>query len=203
MLNSQSFPILPIGTESTNYYLSLQPSISGRSTNQYVSSALSFVPGSGTFTAPTVNILSQTISINSNTGALVVKGGVGINGNLNLTGTAFIGNVSATNTVVFPTEFNNSISGPVFTIDWRNRQKQNLTLTANCVLSYTAPIGVGNFILKLIQDGTGGRFVTWPTGTRWPGAVAPTLTTTPNAVDIVSIYYDGTNYYSQFGLNFG
>ena len=54
----------------------------------------------------------------------------------------------------------------------------------------------------MVQDGTGSRTATWPASVKWPSGTAPTLTTTASSVDIVSFYYDGTNYYGQAGLNF-
>jgi hypothetical protein len=36
----------------------------------------------------------------------------------------------------------------------------------------------------------------------WPGGTAPTLSTGNNAVDIVSMYYDGTNYHAVASLAF-
>jgi hypothetical protein len=65
----------------------------------------------------------------------------------------------------------------------------DLTLTANCALTLTgATAGTAwsiTFILR--QDGTGSRTVTWPSGTDWAAATAPTLTTTASGVDVVTL----------------
>lgn len=99
-------------------------------------------------------------------------------------------------TVTYVTEFDNGSSGAADTIDWTVGQKQRTTLTAATVtLTFTAPPGVGNFVLKVIQDGAGGRFITWPASVKWPSATPPVLTVAAGSIDIVSFYYDGTNYF--------
>lgn len=44
----------------------------------------------------------------------------------------------------------------------------------------------GNFILHVIQDGTGSRTLSWNSAFKWPLGVAPTLSTTPGARDVFS-----------------
>ena len=105
-------------------------------------------------------------------------------------------------TVTFYGEYDNGSSGTAKTIDFGNGQNQKVTLTGNCTFTFTAPLGVGTFKLKLIQDTTGGRSITWPSTVKWPGGITPTPTSTASAIDIISIYYDGTNYYAQGGMDF-
>jgi len=102
----------------------------------------------------------------------------------------------------FYSEVDNGNSGSSKTIDWTAGNKQKITLTDNCTFTFTNPAGPCNVILKVIQDSTGSRTVSWPASVKWAGGTAPTLTTTANAVDIVSFYYDGTNYYGTSSLNF-
>jgi hypothetical protein len=97
----------------------------------------------------------------------------------------------------FGTETDNGNSGTSQTIDWQAGNKQRLTLTGNATLTFTAPRGACSLMLKLIQDGTGGRTVTWPAAVKWPGGAAPALTATAGALDIVALYFDGTGYYGQ------
>ena len=111
-------------------------------------------------------------------------------------------NILGLKTATYNAEFSNGNSGGAATIDFTKAQKQVITLTANCTFTFTAPNGPGNFLLRLVQDGTGGRTVTWPATLKWVGAAAPTLTTSANAVDIVTLYYNGTNYYGSYGTNF-
>jgi hypothetical protein len=71
----------------------------------------------------------------------------------------------------------------------------DLTLTGNITISPTnvppsTRMWAGTIVAK--QDATGGRTITWPTGSKYPGGVAPPATTTANAIDIWSLMtYDG------------
>jgi hypothetical protein len=107
-------------------------------------------------------------------------------------------------TARFDAEYSNgSQSGPSYTVDWSNGQKQTITLAGNITsLTLTAPSGVGNFLLRIVQDATGGRTITWPGTVKWAGGTAPTLTTDANAEDIITFYYNGTSYYGVGSLNF-
>lgn len=87
-------------------------------------------------------------------------------------------------------------------INWADGPKRRITLNNSPTLTFTAPNGVGNLILKLIQDTTGSRTVTWPATVDWPGGTAPTLSTAANAVDIVAFYWDGSTYFGVASLNF-
>lgn len=87
-------------------------------------------------------------------------------------------------------------------IDWTDSNKQKKDLTANTTFTFTAPPGPCNLVLMLIQDATGSRTVTWPAAVKWPGGTAPTLSTAANAEDIVTFYYNGTNYYGLSALAF-
>ncbi len=73
------------------------------------------------------------------------------------------------------------------------------TLTANCTFTLTAPAsGTGCTIeLRLTQDGTGSRLVTWPGSVVWAGGTAPVLATTPGAIDFIVLETidGGTTWY--------
>jgi hypothetical protein len=107
-------------------------------------------------------------------------------------------------TVNFASEFDNgSQAGPSYTVDWNEGQKQLITLTGNITtMTFTVRGGVGNFLLRVVQDGTGSRTITWPASIKWPGGSPPTLSTGANAEDIITFYYNGTDYYGVASLNF-
>ena len=89
------------------------------------------------------------------------------------------------------------------TIDWKLGNKFEFTFgAANETFTFTAPSNPCNILLKMIQDGTGSRTATWPATVKWPAGTAPTLTTTASAVDIISFYFDGINYYGSSTLAF-
>jgi len=90
------------------------------------------------------------------------------------------------------------------TINWSLGNKMKFTFgAANETFTFTAPSNSSPMILILIQDGVGGRTATWPGTVKWVERTIPTLTTIANYIDIVSFFWDGTNYYGQAGLNWG
>ena len=89
------------------------------------------------------------------------------------------------------------------TIDWGLGNKFYFTFgTQNDTFTFTAPDGPCNLVLVLKQDGTGSREATWPESVMWPSGTAPTLTTDDSSIDIISFFYDGTNYFGNSSLNF-
>ena len=94
-------------------------------------------------------------------------------------------------------------TGTAYTVANTAASILDLTLTGNCVLTFPAPSGGGQFTLLLKQDATGSRTVTWPSNVRWAGGTAPTLTATAGQTDVVAFLSDGT-YWLGFvgGLNF-
>lgn len=61
-----------------------------------------------------------------------------------------------------------------------------VTLTGNCTLGLPAnPKGGQSGFIRISQDATGGRTMAYHAAWRFAGGVAPTLSTAPNAVDIL------------------
>lgn len=82
----------------------------------------------------------------------------------------------------------NATSGAAATLNIENGNVFDLTLTANCTLTFSNPSATGkacSFTLYLRQDATGSRTVTWPASVKWPGGTAPTLTTTASRTDLL------------------
>ena len=102
----------------------------------------------------------------------------------------------------FKSEVDNGNSGTGTTINWLEGNKQAITLNDNVTLTFAAPTGPTNLTLKITQDVGGTNTVTWPGSVQWAGGSAPTITATGDAVDIVSLYYDGTNYYGAIAQDF-
>lgn len=89
------------------------------------------------------------------------------------------------------------------TIDWGLGNIVYFTFgAANETFTFTAPANKGKMTLIMKQDGTGSRTATWPATVLWPGNVAPTLSTGANDVDIVTLIYDGTNFFGLFNGDF-
>lgn len=104
--------------------------------------------------------------------------------------------------VDFQDEHNDGDSGAADTINWNEGNNHKSTLSANCTFAYTAPAGPCHLQHKLVQDATGSRTVTWPATVKWAGGSAPTLSTAANAVDIIGLWWDGTNYWGVASLGF-
>lgn len=76
------------------------------------------------------------------------------------------------------------------TIDWNgdaHGQSVKVTLNGNRVMN--APTNINEFaayVIRIIQDGTGSRTLGWNTAYKFAGGTLPTLSTTANAVDIIT-----------------
>ena len=82
--------------------------------------------------------------------------------------------------------------------DTANASIATVTLAGNRTFANASNLKVGTYILTIIQDAIGSRTATWNSGFKWPAGVAPTLTTTANAKDVVFFYSDGTLMYGSF-----
>lgn len=87
-------------------------------------------------------------------------------------------------------------------IDWNTGNVQSLILTSNQILTFNNAQAGGEYKLIIEQDNVGGRTVTWPNNVKWPGGVAPTLTTIPQNVDLISLVYTGTAFLGSYNLNY-
>lgn len=118
---------------------------------------------------------------------LTAGNGIGIT---NGTGTITIAATSAINALGNQT---GSIS-----IDISANDTFSMTLTGNVTISSftNRPSNPYGFTIITTQDATGGRSITWPTGSKYAGGVAPPITTTANAVDIWNVYtYNSGSFY--------
>lgn len=94
-------------------------------------------------------------------------------------------------------------SGTALTIDWNNGNNQVVSMTGACTFTFSNPIAGAWYSLELTQDATGSRTASWPASVKWPSASAPVLTTTASKTDILTFYYNGTNYIGfQAGFNY-
>jgi hypothetical protein len=88
------------------------------------------------------------------------------------------------------------------TLDLSTGNVFTINLVANiATFNLTNPV-VGTYLLKFVQDATGSRTVSFPVAWKWAGGIAPTLTLTASKLDIVTLIYDGTNYYATIVKNF-
>jgi len=86
------------------------------------------------------------------------------------------------------------------TISWNTAEGQvaGVTLEGNRTMAAPTNVKDGAFYsLKVIQDGTGSRTISWNAVFKFTGATAPTLSTAANSVDFIVFSSDGTNLYEQ------
>jgi hypothetical protein len=88
--------------------------------------------------------------------------------------------------------------GATITWDTSLGRVATVTLGGNRTMAAPTNLRVGMYILHVLQDATGSRTVTWNSVFKWPAGVAPTLTTTASARDLMSFVSDGTNLYGTY-----
>jgi hypothetical protein len=86
------------------------------------------------------------------------------------------------------------------TPDVANGTVQKVTLTGNVTFSaFSNPVAGQSLTLIVTQDATGSRTLT--STMKFSGA-AKTLTTAAGSIDIITVFYDGTDYYASLGKGF-
>jgi hypothetical protein len=127
--------------------------------------------------------------------------------------------VAAQAPALIATSVANKVSGTVFakgnqtgafsfsgiTADTLVNASITATLTGNITVAVAnlpaSPKPGTQFVIRMKQDATGGRTLTLTGFKKSQGVL--TLTVTANAVDLVSFYFDGTDWYAgAMGLNF-
>ena len=83
-------------------------------------------------------------------------------------------------------------------IAWGTNAKYHATISANTTLSFSSNPAVGTTCLLHVTHTAG--TITWPSSVRWPGGVAPTLTT--SRTHIFMFYWDGSRYRGSFLRNY-
>jgi len=107
-------------------------------------------------------------------------------------------NITEIKQATFNGEVDNGNSGTSKTIDWTSGNNQKVTLTGACTFTFTAPSDTARIQLRIISDGTAGRTMVFPATCRWSGGIAPVKTSAASSVDLVTFYFDGTNYWGSF-----
>ncbi|MCH9845910.1 MAG: hypothetical protein K0U53_00170 [Betaproteobacteria bacterium] len=86
------------------------------------------------------------------------------------------------------------------TPDVANGNIQKVTLTGGVTFSaFSNPVAGQTLTLFVVQDATGSRTLT--STMKFAGG-AKTLSTAANAIDIITVHYDGSNYYANLVTNF-
>jgi hypothetical protein len=173
----------------------------------------------GTVTTPQGTVTSVggtgTVSGLTLSGTVTSTGSLTLGGTLSLATAPTIGNTTP-NTGAFSTlTASTSIAGPlknysesIFALtyaltlapDVANGNVQKVTLTGNVTISaFTNPVAGQSVTLIIQQDATGSRTLT--STFKFSGA-SKTLTTTASAIDVLYVFYDGTNYLASLSKGF-
>lgn len=93
-------------------------------------------------------------------------------------------------------------SSTSLTVNFNNGNFIQINLVSNITSLTLSNASPGIYIFELTQDSTGNRTVTWPASVKWPGNVPPVLSTSAGKIDIITLVYDGSNYYGTYALNY-
>ena len=154
-------------------------------------------------TSQTFYIGTTQVAINRASAALTLAGltltGVTMGGNIVMADKYITGIGSAS----FTQELDLGSKTAAFSVDFATDQNQKCTLTANTITLTldTTNVGVGHYGLKIVNGGL--ATLTWASESGviyFPSGDDPDLTS--SGTDIVSFYYDGTNWYGQAGIDF-
>lgn len=91
-------------------------------------------------------------------------------------------------------------SGTTQTLDFDESFNHSIDLdsaTGDVTLTLSNPYQGQAYVIKVIQGATA-RNLVWPGTVKWPGGTAPTISTTNNDEDIITLWWDGTSYYGNF-----
>ena len=150
-----------------------------------------------TSTIPAVG--TSDLKLAAGTGGAIVLGNAtdsNITVTPNGTGKTVIGNLVATETIVA----NGNTGAATLTPNAASGAVQSYTVTGNITFSaFGTPLAGQSLTLILTQDGTGSRLLT--STMKFAGG-SKTLSTAAGAVDIITVYYDGTNYWASLSKGF-
>ncbi len=144
-----------------------------------------------TLTSPTISTIlnTGTLTLPTTTDTLVGRATTDTLTNKTLTKPTIDGSTGA---------FTTDTYASTITFDMSASNNHNVTLTGNATLALSNVSTGQIFTIKLIQDSTGSRTVTWFSTISWAGGTAPTLTTTANKADRFIFVCTGSGTYEGF-----
>jgi hypothetical protein len=176
--------------ETTSYLTAVPKTIDVNEISSGDSSAIQIndaVNVSGTLTANT--FVTNNIS-SAESSAIQVDDAMNVSG-------AFTANSTARFNSFYTENINSLTSGTTITVNAALAPVHKVTLANNAGFVVTGLPAGGTLTLIIVQDGTGFRSATFGTDTsttvKFSGGT-PTLSTAASAIDVVSIFNDGTNY---------
>ncbi len=128
-------------------------------------------------------------------------GWFGVNGRATVSTNLYVGGNTTINGTT--TDRSNALSQTLTdgaTINWDVSlgRVATVTLGGNRTISAATNQKVGTYILRVVQDGTGSRTLTWNGNYKWTAQSAPVLSAAVGAVDIFTFFSDGSKMYGSF-----
>ena len=117
-------------------------------------------------------------------------------GDLNLVANLIVGGTGQYTGAQRGSVGSHTLNGSI-SLNLNERNNYKFTLSGNGVLSNPSNQTAGQHgVIELVQDGTGGRTVSFGSNWKFPGGTAPTLSTAANAQDLLAYYVaaSGTIY---------
>lgn len=155
----------------------------------------------GPTTVPASNVTSGTFATGNFTfpGTLTVTSSVS-GASFNTSGAVSAGSVTSTGQVRAGRSTQTGFG--TVGIGFGGANHVRLTMTGNATVTLSGGTAGGVYTLEALQDGVGGRAITWA-NVVWAGGITPIATTTANRKDVYTFFFDGVNYLGvQFGANF-
>lgn len=90
--------------------------------------------------------------------------------------------------------------GATVTIDLSLGSYFTLTIGGSRTLAISNATVGQKFVIRILQDGTGGRTVTWFSTIKWPNGIVPTLTSTLSKADTFGFIVTSAANYDGFIL---
>lgn len=88
-----------------------------------------------------------------------------------------------------------SSTGGTISVDWKQFNKNQISLTSNSTYSFEfmQPPGPTTLLLVINYESDINTIV-WPNSVKWPGGIAAPLSKKNNTTDVIQFFYDGTSY---------
>ncbi len=135
--------------------------------------------------------INQANQLGINSDGLTISETLHVNGNARIDGQAYTEQHGA------------PLAGA--TIDWDNSNVQYIQLASGAnTLSLSNPKSGATYILQVKQPSSGAAgTITYPASVKYPGGTKPVLTTDNDAIDIITLIYNGTttHYYASATLD--
>jgi len=194
-----------IFTQSSNFYVAARSNHSlslGTSDTDRLT-----IGATGLVTTVRSHAVTQNLTVSGNTtfGAAGktsnTTGWFGVNGRATVSTNLFVGgNTTLNGTTTDKSNALNQTLTDAATITWDTSLGRVATVTLGASRTIAAPTNqkVGTYILRVIQGGTGSYTLTWNGNYKWTAQTAPVLSTAVGAVDIITLFSDGTKMYGSY-----